>query len=104
MNWQELKREADKLSVSDRLKLVEAIVRAINNDINPRPPIPDDIIERMTGLAKTNNSPLTGTQTRPAIPPGTLTDLRGLLKKDNLPPSDQEIEAMLQERREEKYK
>ncbi|MFB2935827.1 hypothetical protein ACE1B6_11295 [Aerosakkonemataceae cyanobacterium BLCC-F154] len=29
MNWQELKREADKLSVSDRLKLVEAIVRSI---------------------------------------------------------------------------
>ena len=76
MNWQELKREADKLSVSDRLKLVEAIVRSINHDVNPRPPIPE----------------------------GTLTGLRGLLKNDNSSPSDRQIEAMLQERREEKYK
>jgi hypothetical protein len=55
MNWQELKREADKLSVSDRLKLVEAIVRSINHDVNPRSLIPDDIVERMTGLAKTRS-------------------------------------------------
>ena len=76
MNWQELKREADKLSVSDRLKLVEAIVRSIGHDVNPRPSIPE----------------------------GTLTGLRGLLKNDNSSPSDRQIEAMLQERREEKYK
>lgn len=75
MNWQELKREADKLSVSDRLKLVESIVRSIGQDVNPRSPIPE----------------------------GTLTGLRGLLKKDDSSPSDREIEAMLQERREEKY-
>jgi hypothetical protein len=75
MNWQELKREADKLSVSDRLKLVESIVRSIDRDVNPRPPIPE----------------------------GTLTGLRGLLKKDDSSPSDREIEAMLQARREEKY-
>ncbi|MGA9381866.1 MAG: hypothetical protein WBV73_24160 [Phormidium sp.] len=103
MNWQELKREADKLSVSDRLKLVESIVRSIGHDVNPRPPIPEDIVERMTGLAKTNNLPPTNAQSRPPIPEGTLTGLRGLLKKDNSPLSDREIEVMLQERREEKY-
>lgn len=71
MNWQELKKEADKLSVSDRLRLVEEIVRSIGHDVNPRPPIPE----------------------------GTLTGLRGLLKKDNSSPSDRDTISLCNDRK-----
>lgn len=76
MSWQELRKEALQLSVSDRLLLVEAIVRSLSNELRPHPPIPE----------------------------GTLTGLRGLLKKDGPPPTDEEVKAMLAERLEEKYK
>lgn len=75
MSWQELRKEALQLSVSDRIALVEAIVRSLSNELRPRPPIPE----------------------------GTLTGLRGLLKTDE-PPSDEEVKAMLEERLEEKSK
>ncbi len=76
MSWQELRKEALQLSVSDRLLLVEAIIRSLSNELRPHP----------------------------QVPKGTLTGLRGLLKKDGLPPTDNEIEAILEERLEEKYK
>lgn len=75
MSWQELRKEALQLSVSDRLLLVETIVRSLSNELKPRPPVPE----------------------------GTLTGLHGLLKKDEPPPTDDEIEAMLEERLKEKY-
>lgn len=75
MSWQELRKEALQLSVSDRLLLVEAIVRSLSNDLRPRPPVPKS----------------------------TLTGLHGLLKTDEPPPTDEEIEAMLEERLKEKY-
>ncbi len=76
MNWQELRKEAYNLSVSDRLLLVEAIVRSLSEEFRPRPPVPK----------------------------GTLTGLRGLLKTDGPPPTDEEVKVMLEERLEEKYK
>lgn len=76
MSWQELRKEAMQLSVSNHLLLVEAIVRSLRDELRPRPPAPQ----------------------------GTLTGLRGLLKKDGLPPTDEEVKAMLAERLEEKYK
>lgn len=76
MSWEELHKEARQLSVSDRLLLVEAIIRSVSDELRPRPPLQK----------------------------GTLTGLRGLLKKDEPPPTDEEIEAMLEARIEEKYK
>lgn len=76
MSWQELRKEAIQLSVSDRLLLIETIARSLSEELRPRQPIPE----------------------------GTLTGLRGLLKKDGPPPTDEEVEAMLAERLEEKYK
>ena len=76
MSWEELRKEAYQLSVSDRLLLVEAIVRSLSNELRPRPPVPK----------------------------GTLTGLRGLLKSDSPPPTDEEVKAILEERLEEKYK
>jgi len=75
MSWEELRKEAYQLSVSDRLLLVEAIVRSLSNELRPRP----ESIE------------------------GTLTHLCGILKNEQSSPSDEEIAAMCEERLKEKY-
>lgn len=75
MSWQELRKEALQLTVSDRLALAEAIIQSLQFEL----------------------------ETRQKVPKGTLTRLRGLLKTDALPPTDAEIEAMLEERLEKKY-
>lgn len=75
MPWQELRKEAMQLSVSDRLALVEAIVQSLQFELEPRPPLPEGVLER----------------------------LRGSLKTDSPPPTDEEIDAMLEQRLEEKY-
>lgn len=75
MSWQELHKEAYQLSASDRLLLVEAIVRSLSNELRPRQPVSEEVIER----------------------------LRGSLKTDDPAPTDEEIEAMLEQRLEEKY-
>lgn len=75
MPWQELYKEALQLSVSNRLALVEAIVRSFSNELRPRQPLPEKVLER----------------------------LRGSLKIDAPAPTDEEIEAILEQRLEEKY-
>lgn len=75
MSWQELRKEAYGLSVSDRLALVEAIIRSLQNELRPRPPLPEGLVNEMIGLAKT----------------------------DAPSPTDAEVEGMLEERLEEKY-
>lgn len=75
MSWEELRKEAYQLSVSDRLLLVEAIVRSLSNELRPRPPVPKGVVERLTGSLKT----------------------------DSPPPTDEEIEALKEERLREKY-
>ena len=75
MSWEELRKEAYQLSVSDRLLLVEAIVRSLSNELRPRPPVPEGVLERLIGSLKT----------------------------DSPPPTDEEIEAMREERLREKY-
>lgn len=61
--------------MSDRLALVEAIIRSLSNELRPRSPVPEGVVERLSGSLKT----------------------------DTPPPSDDEIEAMLEERLREKY-
>ncbi|MBD2006083.1 MULTISPECIES: hypothetical protein [Cyanophyceae] len=74
MSLQELKNQAYKLSVSDRLDLVNAIVESLRRELRPRPNL-EGVVERMMGVAKT----------------------------DQPPPTDAEVEAMLEERLVEKY-
>ncbi|MBD1925367.1 hypothetical protein H6F74_03565 [Trichocoleus sp. FACHB-90] len=74
MSLQELKNQAYKLSVSDRLDLVNAIVESLRRELRPQPDR-KAAIDRMRGLAKTD---------APA-------------------PTDAEVEAMLEERLVEKY-
>ncbi len=75
MSWQELRKEAYQLSVSDRLLLVEAIIQSLSHELRPRPPVPEGVVERLVGSLKT----------------------------DAPPPTDEEIKAMLEERLEKKY-
>lgn len=74
MLLEELKKQAYKLSVSDRLELVNAIIQSLQD----------------------NNSP----QTNRKI---LIDQMRGMLKTDQAPPTDVEVEQMLETRRVEKY-
>ena len=74
MSLQELKEQVFKLSVSDRLSLVSAIIESLQE-------IPSSTPERSRALAR----------------------MRGLLKTDRPAPTDEEVAVMLEERRAEKY-
>jgi len=74
MLLQELKEEAFKLSPSDRLALVSAIIESLQNNSNSQ-------TERSAAIRR----------------------MRGLLKTDQPAPTDKEVVAMLEEQRVEKY-
>ena len=74
MQLQELKKEAYKLSVSDRLALVSAIIESLQD----------------TPSIESNRS-------------NAIKRMRGFLKTEQPAPTDEEVEAMLEERRVEKY-
>jgi hypothetical protein len=74
MLLQELKVQIFKLSPSDRLALISAIVESLQH----------------TTVAKPERS-------------GAIQRMRGLLKTEQPAPTDEEITAMLEERRVEKY-
>jgi hypothetical protein len=74
MSLQELRKQALQLSVSDRLELMKTILYSLEEELRPRPNL-EGVVERMRGLAKT----------------------------DAPPPTDAEVEAMLEERLVEKY-
>ncbi|MBP5972310.1 hypothetical protein HW132_06080 [Brasilonema sp. CT11] len=74
MSLQELKKQARQLSVSDRLELVHAIIESLQ-DVPNQQSERSDIIKQM----------------------------KGLLKTDEPAPTDEQVAAMLEERRMEKY-
>lgn len=74
MTLQELKEQAFKLSVKDRLALISAIVESLQD-------IPISAPDRSSAIRR----------------------MRGLLKTDKPTPTDEEVTAMLEERRVEKY-
>jgi hypothetical protein len=74
MQLQELKQQAYKLSVSDRLALVSAIIESLQD----------------TPSIESNRS-------------NAIKRMRGLLKTDQPTPTDKEVETMLEARRVEKY-
>ena len=75
MSLQELKNQAYLLSVGDRLELVKAIVESLSRELKPRKPLSKEFVEQMIGIGK----------------------------GDAPPPTDAEVEKMLEERRVEKY-
>ena len=74
MSLQELREQALQLSVSDRLALMKTILYSLEEELRPRPNR-KGAAQRLIGLAKT----------------------------DQPPPTDAEVEAMLEERLVEKY-
>jgi hypothetical protein len=74
MLLQEVKEQAFKLPPSDRLALVSAIIESLQNQPTSEP-------DRS----------------------GAIQRMRGLLKTDQPAPTDEEVDAMLEERRAEKY-
>ncbi|MBR8828410.1 MAG: hypothetical protein DSM107014_11020 [Gomphosphaeria aponina SAG 52.96 = DSM 107014] len=74
MSLQELKNQAYKLSVTERLELVSDIINSLSQELRPRKDI-QGAIERLRGIAKT----------------------------DSPPPTDVEVEQMREERLVEKY-
>jgi hypothetical protein len=74
MLLQELKEQIFKLPSSDRLALVSAIIESLQNQ-------PTFDVDRS----------------------GAIQRMRGLLKTDQPAPTDEQIAAMLEERRAEKY-
>ncbi|OUC12625.1 MAG: hypothetical protein B0A82_21335 [Alkalinema sp. CACIAM 70d] len=71
---QELKAQVFKLPPSDRLALISAIIESLQNT-----PVPQS--DRSSAIRR----------------------MRGLLKTDQPAPTDEEVAAMLEERRVEKY-
>ena len=74
MLLQELKEQIYKLSESDRLALVSAIIESLQDT-------PKSQLDRSSAIKR----------------------MRGLLKTDQPAPTDEEVAAMLEERRVEKY-
>ncbi|WP_019499392.1 hypothetical protein [Pseudanabaena sp. PCC 6802] len=79
MLLQELKEQAFKLSPSDRLALMGAIIESLQGTLITQPDF------RQSDRSK------------------AIRRMRGLLKTDRPAPTDREVNAMLEERRREKY-
>ena len=82
MVLQELKEQAIKLPPIDRLALVDAIMESLHDTLIPPPNSPAEILQRRSRA---------------------IQRMRGILKTDQPTPTDIEVEAMLEERRMEKY-
>ncbi|MBE9101171.1 hypothetical protein IQ267_17170 [filamentous cyanobacterium LEGE 07170] len=81
MSFQELREQATRLSVSDRLALMSAIIDSLKN-------------------------PNLGENTPPSMArerSGAIERMRGLLKTEQPAPTDEEVAVLLEERRLEKY-
>ncbi|MBW4622062.1 MAG: hypothetical protein KME17_22245 [Cyanosarcina radialis HA8281-LM2] len=74
MSLQELKEQAFKLSVRDRLSLISAIIESLQE-------MPSSSPERSRAIGR----------------------MRGLLKTDRSAPTDEEVVTLLEERQVEKY-
>lgn len=74
MSLQSLKEQARQLSVSERLELVSAIIESLQDSSRQQP-------ERAR----------------------IIKQMKGLLKTDQSAPTDDQVKAMLEERRVEKY-
>lgn len=75
MSLHELKEQAVRLSKSDRLALVSTIIESLQED------------NQVSKIDRTK----------------AISRMRGLLKTDQSAPTDEEVAAMLEERRVEKY-
>ncbi len=83
MSLQDLKAQACRLSVNDRLELVRSIIESLQ-DVASQQTEPS-LRERCFSKSE------------------AIKQMKGLLKTDQPAPSDEQVKAMLEERRVEKY-
>jgi len=84
MTFQQLNQEIANLSPSDRLKLVHLIIQSLESEL-------DESVE--------NLMPDQSSSSKTAL----IQKMRGFLKNDQPTPTDAEIDALLEQRRIEKY-
>ena len=96
MSLQEAKKQAFNLSVSERLTLVNLIIKSLQSELNskvnhideqPSAYISDNFLGDRLGTERT----------------ALIDQMRGLLKTDKAAPTDAEVQSMLEERLVEKY-
>lgn len=95
MSLQEAKKQAFNLSVSERLTLVNLIIKSLQSELNktnhtdeqPSVHISDNFLRDRLGTERT----------------ALIHQMRGLLKTDKAAPTDAEVQNMLEERLVEKY-
>lgn len=98
MSLQETKEQALKLSVSDRLTLINLIIESLKNDLNSTA---HQIAPLEPPFTYNSSSPI---QDYSGVEQADLIyQLRGFLKTDKPAPTDAEVQTMLEERIIEKY-
>lgn len=98
MSLQEVKEQAFKLSLSDRLTLVNLIVESLQEELNNQ--------TSQTELVEQPSIYIPGSSIRGRLRAertALIDQMRGLLKTDKPAPTDAEVQAMLGERLVEKY-
>ncbi|WP_009633433.1 hypothetical protein [Synechocystis sp. PCC 7509] len=96
MSLQETKEQAFKLSVSDRLTLVNLIIESLQNELNSS-------VNQTPLKQPFTSNPSSPIQDSCAEWEALIQQMRGFLKTDKLAPTDTEVQTMLEERMIERY-
>lgn len=98
MSLQETKEQAFKLSVSDRLTLVNLIIESLQHELNSS-------VDRTAPLEQqfTANSSSRIQERSRAERTTLIEQMRGFLKTDKPAPTDTEVQTMLEEKMQERY-
>ncbi|MDS3862027.1 hypothetical protein RIF25_14590 [Thermosynechococcaceae cyanobacterium BACA0444] len=98
MSLKEVKEQAFKLSLSDRLTLVNLIVESLQEELNHQTSQTESVVEPSVYIPSSSiQGRLRAERTE------LINQMRGLLKSDQPAPTDAEVQAMLGERLVEKY-
>ena len=89
MTYQEMVAEISRLTIQERLSLIEALTRSVQAELAPCTPV-TPALERLRSTLKTEGS--------------SLSRVRGIAKPDGPPPTDEEIRNMRADYLIEKYK
>jgi len=98
MSLQEVKEQAFKLSLSDRLALVNLIIESLQEEFSNQTSQPEPV-ERPSAYIPGSSIRGSLRAERAAL----IDQMRGLLKTGKPAPTDAEVQTMLEERLVEKY-
>ncbi|BAU41433.1 hypothetical protein O77CONTIG1_01243 [Leptolyngbya sp. O-77] len=103
MSLQDAKEQAFKLSLSDRLTLVNLIIQSLQQELNKQVSQTETAAQPSSTYIPTD-IPSSSMRGRLRAERTALIDqMRGLLKTDKPAPTDAEVKALLKERLVEKY-